>query len=71
MVPHRCLCSPVAAILTGKRDNVGGKPLLIVSPARNTPLRRAMLPKRAADPPLGQLQLGSDVIDAGAATGGA
>src|ERR671912_2609987 len=33
------LAVAVAAILTGKRDNIGGEPLLIVSPARNTPLR--------------------------------
>jgi hypothetical protein len=38
---------------------------------RNTPLRRAMLAEHAADPPLGQLQGGSHVLDAGTATGGA
>jgi hypothetical protein len=57
--------------LAGERDDVGGEPLLIVSPPRNTPLCRAMLSEHATDPPLGQLQLGSDVIDAGAAAGGA
>jgi hypothetical protein len=47
------LAIAVAAVLASKRDNIGGEPLLIVSPSWNTPLRRAMLPKHAADPPLG------------------
>src|ERR671921_2748337 len=61
----------VAAVLAGEVNDVGGEPLLIVSPPWNTPLRRAMLSEHPADPPLGQLQGGSNVLDAGPATGGA
>jgi hypothetical protein len=67
-------CDPpvaVASILTGKHDGIGSEPILIASPARNTSLRRTMLSQHAADPPLGQLQFGSYLVDAGAATGGA
>jgi hypothetical protein len=60
-----------AAILTGKRDDVDGKPFPIVLPARNTSLRRTMLAEHAADPELGQLQLRSNVRNADGATGGA
>src|SRR5215213_7791303 len=64
------LAVAVTTILAGGRDDVGGEPLLIVSPPRNTPLCRAMLSEHATDPPFRQFQGGSDVIDAGAATGG-
>jgi hypothetical protein len=43
----------VAAVLAGEFNDVGGEPLLIVSPLWNTPLCRAMLAEYAADPPLG------------------
>jgi hypothetical protein len=46
------LAVAVAAILTGKRDDISGEPLLIVSPPRNTSLRRTMLSEHTADPPL-------------------
>jgi hypothetical protein len=36
-------------------------------PPRNAALRGSVLPEHAADPPLGQLQLGSNMVDAGAA----
>jgi hypothetical protein len=51
------LAVAVAAILTGKRDDISGEPLLIVAPPRNTSLRRTMLSEHTADPALGQLQL--------------
>jgi hypothetical protein len=65
------LAVAVTTILAGKRDDVGRELCLIISPLRNTPLRRTMLAEHAADPPLGQVKPGSDVIDAGPATGGA
>jgi hypothetical protein len=65
------LAVAVTTVLAGEINDVGREPLVIVSPLRNTPLRRTMLSEHAADPPLGQLQLGSNVIDAGPATGGA
>jgi hypothetical protein len=57
----------IAAILAGQFDDVGGQPLLVVLPLRNAALRGSVLPEHAADPPLGQLQLGSNMVDAGAA----
>jgi hypothetical protein len=61
----------VAAILAGESDDIGREPFLIVSTLRNTPLRRTMLSEHPADPPLGQPQGGSNMLDAGTATGGA
>jgi hypothetical protein len=61
----------VAAILAGKLDDVGGQPLLVLSSRRNAALGRTMLSEHAADPALGQFQLGSNMINAGAATRGA
>jgi hypothetical protein len=57
----------VAAILAGQFDDVGGQPLLVVWPSGNAALRGSVLSEHAADPPLGQLQLRSNVVDAGAA----
>ena len=65
------LAVAVTTVLAGEIDDVGRQPGLIVSSLRDAPLRRAMLSEYTADPPLGQLQGGSDVRDAGAATGGA
>lgn len=57
----------IAAILPSQFDDVGGQPLLVVWPRRNAALRGSMLSEHAADPPLGQPQLGSNMINAGAA----
>jgi hypothetical protein len=60
-----------AAVPTGLFSDVGGQPFLIVWPSRNTPLGGPMLSKHPADPALRQSQLASNVVDAGAAAGGA
>jgi len=61
----------VAAVLPGKLDNVGRQMLLVVTTARNLALRRAMLPERRTGAPLGDMQLRSDLLNAGTATRGA
>jgi hypothetical protein len=61
----------ITAILARKLDEVGGQPLLVVSPHWNVALRGTMLPERPANPALGQFQLGSNMINAGAAARGA
>ncbi len=72
-LPQQGRDAPVAitAVLGRHGDDVGRQPCLIVSSLRDAPLRRAMLSEHAAHPPLGQLQGRPDVLDAGAATGGA
>ena len=61
----------ITAILAGKLNDVGDQPFLIVSPHRDATLRGTMLPKRQANPALGQFKLGSNMINAGAAARGA
>jgi hypothetical protein len=61
----------VAAVLPGKRDNVGRQMLLVVTTARDLALRRAMLPERRTGATLGDMQLRSDLLNAGTATRGA
>jgi hypothetical protein len=61
----------VAAILPGQFDDVGGQPLVIVAALRDLALRRAMLTERRTGAALGDAQLLSDMLDAGAATRGA
>ncbi len=61
----------VAAILAGELNDVGGQPFFVISPRWNAALRRTVLSERAADPSLGHFQLGSNMVDAGAATRGA
>jgi hypothetical protein len=46
-------------LLPSKLDNIGGQTLLIVTSARNLPLRRAMLPERRTGPTRGDMQLRS------------
>ena len=65
------LAIAVAAVLPGKLDDVGGEPLLVVTAARDLALRRAMLPERRTGATLGDMQLRSDLLDAGTATRGA
>jgi hypothetical protein len=60
-----------AAVPAGQLNEVGGQPLLIVGPGRNAPLGGPMLSEHPADPPLGQSQLASNMVDAGAAARGA
>ena len=55
----------IAAILANQFCNVFDEGFFIVWLLGTSALRRAMLPEHAADPPLGQLQFGPDMVDAG------
>jgi hypothetical protein len=65
------LAIAIAAILPGELDNIGGETLLVVTTARDLALRRAMLPERRTGATLGNVQLRSDLLNAGTATRGA
>jgi hypothetical protein len=65
------LAIAVAAVLPGKRDNVGRQTLLVVTTVRDLALRRAMLPERRTGTTLGDMQLRSHLLNAGTATRGA
>ena len=54
-----------------KLDNFGGETLLVLTTARDLALRRAMLPERRTGATLGDMQLRSDLLNAGTATRGA
>jgi hypothetical protein len=53
--------------LPGKLDNIGRETLLVVTTVRDLALRRAMLPERRTGATLGDVQLRSDLLNAGAA----
>jgi hypothetical protein len=57
--------------LPGKLDNIGRETLLVVTTARDLALCRAMLPERRTGATLGDIQLRSDLLNAGAPTRGA
>jgi hypothetical protein len=57
--------------LPGKLDNIGGETRLVVTTARDFALRRAMLPEHRPDATLRDMQLRSDLLNAGTATRGA
>jgi hypothetical protein len=63
------LAIAIAAVLPGKLDNIGCETLLVVTTARDLALRRAMLRRTGAT--LGDMQLRSDLLNAGTATRGA
>ena len=65
------LAVAIAAVLPGKLDNVGCETLLVATTARELALRRAMLPERRTGATLGDMQLRSDLLNAGTATRGA
>ena len=65
------LAVAIAAVLPGKLDNIGCETLLVVSTAWDLALRRAMLPERRTGTTLGDMQLRSDLLNAGTATRGA
>ena len=67
----RDLAIAIAAVLTGKLDNIGRQPFGIFSAPRDLALRRAVLPERRTGATLGDVQVLSDVLDAGAPTRGA
>jgi hypothetical protein len=61
------LAIAVAAILASELDDVGRQPLLLGTALRDPALRRAMLTERRTGTALGDGQLPSDMLDAGAA----
>ena len=61
----------IAAVPTGELNDVGDQPLLVISPRWNAALCRTVLSEHTTDPSLGQLQPGSNMVDAGTATRGA
>jgi hypothetical protein len=65
------LAIAIAAVLPGKLDNIGCETLLVVTIARDLALCRAMLPERRTGATLGNMQLRSDLLNAGTATRGA
>jgi hypothetical protein len=65
------LAVAIAAVVPGKLDNIGGETLLVVTATRDLALRRAMLPERRTGATLGNMQLRSDLLNAGTATRGA
>ena len=65
------LAIAVAAVLSGKLDNIGRETLLVVTTARDFALCRAMLPERRTGATLGDIQLRSHLLNAGSATRGA
>ena len=65
------LAIAVAAILPGQLDDVGRQPLFVFTALRDLTLRRAMLAERRTGAALGDGELPSNMLDAGAATRGA
>ena len=65
------LAIAVAAILPRQLDHVGRQSFGILSAPRDLALRRAMLPERRTGAALGDMQMHSDMLDAGATTRGA
>ena len=65
------LAIAIAAVLPGKLDNIGYQTLLVITTVRDLALRRAMLPERRTGATLGNMQLRSHLLNAGAATRGA
>lgn len=65
------LAITVAAILTGKLDDITGQPFFVVAPRWRLTLRRAMLSERRTGTTLGDVKLTSDMIDALPSAGGA
>jgi hypothetical protein len=65
------LAIAIAAILAGQFDGVGGQKLFVFAALRDLALRRAMLAERRTGATLGDGELPSNMLDAGAATRGA
>src|SRR6059058_847968 len=61
------LAVAVSAILPGQLDDVSGQSRFIVTAVRDLTLRRAMLAERRTGAALGDRQLTSNMLDAGAA----
>jgi hypothetical protein len=67
----RNLAIAIPAILSGQLDDVGGQPLLVFKAPRYLALRRAMLAERRTGPALGDVQMFSNMLDAGTPACGA
>ena len=65
------LAVAIAAVLPGQFDYVGRQPFRILSAPRDLTLRRAMLPERRTSAALGDMQMISDMLNAGSAARGA
>jgi hypothetical protein len=65
------LAIAVAAVLAGQFDHVGRQSFGIFSAPRDLALRRAVLPECRAGAALRDVQMSSDMLDAGATTRGA
>ena len=59
------------AAVPGQFDYVGRQPFRILSAPRDLTLRRAMLPERRTSAALGDMQMISDMLNAGSAARGA
>jgi len=57
--------------LPGQLDHVGCQPFGVLSAPRNLALRRAMLPERRTGAALGDVQMLTNMLDAGAPARGA
>ena len=67
----RNLAIAIAAILARQLGDIGRQPFGILSAPLDLALRRAVLPERRTGAALGDMQMGSDMLDAGATTRGA
>ncbi len=65
------LAVAVAAILPGQLNHIGSQPCGILSAPRDLALRRAVLPERRTNAALGDMQMRTDMLNAGATTRGA
>ena len=65
------LAIAIAAVLAGELDDVSGQTVGIFSAPRHLALRRAVLPERRTGATLGDVQVLTNVLDAGATTRGA
>jgi hypothetical protein len=57
--------------LSSQLDDIGREPFLILTTTRDFALRRAVLPERRTGAALGNMQLRSDLLNAGSTTRGA
>jgi hypothetical protein len=65
------LAVAIAAVLPGQLDDIGRQSCGILSAPRDLALRRAVLPERRTGAALGDMQVFTNMLDAGATTRGA
>ncbi len=68
---HRDAAIAVAAVLDGKRDDVGGQSRFVIRCRWNLALRGTMLTENSARPSFADAKLGNNMIHTGTATRGA